>query len=95
MTTTPITTHAQQAVTRLVAECHLMEMYYADAERIVQDAIDAGIKAKLAEIQAKIDNETVEERANRVFEHIFGGTVAKWLVQAVDQIHEGTFENGD
>lgn len=36
---TPITPHAQQAVTRLVAECRLMRIFDADAERIVQDAM--------------------------------------------------------
>lgn len=39
-TQTPISTHAAKAVTQLVAECHLMEFCDADAERIVQDAID-------------------------------------------------------
>lgn len=40
-TPNPISSHAAKAVTRLIGECHMMEFCDADAERIVQDAIDA------------------------------------------------------
>jgi hypothetical protein len=42
-TPNPISPHAAKAVTRLIGECHMMEFCDADAERIVQDAIDARV----------------------------------------------------
>lgn len=39
-----ISPYAQKAVTNLISECHLMEFCDADAERIVQNAIDEAVQ---------------------------------------------------
>ena len=39
-----ISPYAQKAVTVLISECHLMEFCDADAERIVQNAIDEAVQ---------------------------------------------------
>ena len=49
-TQAPISPSAAKAVTRLIAECHMMEFCDTDAERIVQDAIDEGVKERLVQL---------------------------------------------
>lgn len=39
-----ISPYAQKAVTNLISECHLMEFCDADAERIIQNAIDEAVQ---------------------------------------------------
>jgi len=63
-TPNPISTHAAKAVTRLISECHMMEFCDADAERIVQDAIDA---------MASDIMETMRIHPNTVFLNVLRG----------------------
>jgi len=61
-TANPISSHAAKAVTRLIGECHMMEFCDADAERIVQDAIDEAVNAALNK-QARLYEQTPESEA--------------------------------
>lgn len=60
-TANPISSHAAKAVTRLIGECHMMEFCDADAERIVQDAIDASNNELVAMLKAAQEPELARQ----------------------------------
>lgn len=60
-TPNPISSHAAKAVTRLIDECHMMEFCDADAERIVQDAIDASNNELVAMLKAAREPELASQ----------------------------------
>lgn len=64
MTTTPISTPAAIAATRLIAECHLFEFQDECAEAIVQAACDAAAAMAVAQARAGWEREKEEKQAD-------------------------------